>query len=214
MKPRDEATESVMEWLITSGVNVSTIVDNDEWYTFRLSVALAEKMFDTTFHYYTQNSDETATKKIRTLQYSVPNSLHSHIAMIEPTTRFGQLKPQYSAPFEVTSVEKPELDIARSATGLGLTLNATLCNTTITPDCLRALYNIGDYQAKPVKNSLFGVAGYLSEYAKFAPLSAFLKKYAPYAVNQTFNFQSINGGKTTQNGTDDDVEANLDIQVR
>ena len=174
-----------------------------------------EKMLDTVFHYYTHDADGSKSKKIRTLNYSIPQSLTSDIALIEPTTRFGQLKPQRSAPFEVIRLDTsaPERTAARPATP-GAPLDVTACNATITPECLRALYNIGDYYATPVKGSLFGVAGYLNQYAKYAPLDAFLKKYAPYAVSQSFDYQLINGGKNTQNDTiDDDVEANLDIQA-
>lgn len=214
VKPRDTSIQGVLEWLTTSGVQDSDIVNNDEWIAFKISVANAEKMLGTTFHYYTQDGDKIGSQKIRTLQYSVPRDLKSHIAMIEPTTRFGQLKPQHSEPFEVSRVEMSEQREAISVAQLGAPLNATFCNKTITPDCLRALYNIGDYTASPVKNSLFGVAGYLNQWAKYAPLDFFMKKYAPYAVNQTFNYQLVNGGQSTQNATDDDVEANLDMQVR
>lgn len=204
VKPRDTSVQGVLEWLTTSGVQTSDIVNNDEWIAFKIAVFDAEKMMDTTFHYYTQDGDKTGTKKLRTLQYSIPRGLKSHIAMIEPTTRFGQLKPQISEPFEVSRVEMSEEREAISVAELGAPLNATFCNRTITPDCLRALYNIGDYTSSPVKNSLFGVTGYLNQWAKFANLDVFMKKYAPYAVNQTFNYQLVNGGKSTQNATNSD----------
>ena len=213
VKPRDASIQGVLEWLSSSGVKDSDIVNNDEWIAFKISVSDAENMLGTTFHIYTQDGDKSSTKKIRTLQYSVPQGLKSHISMIEPTTRFGQLKPQLREPFEISRVEESELRQFAPVPSLSAPLNATFCNTTITPACLRALYNIGDYYASPVKNSLFGVAGYLNEWAKYAPLDFFLKKYAPYAASQTFNYQLVNGGQSTQNATDDDVEANLDMQV-
>jgi tripeptidyl-peptidase-1 len=78
-------------------------------------------------------------------------------------------------------------------------LNATACNATITADCIRALYKIGDYQADPAADSLFGVCGYLEEYAKFDELQTFLDKYAGYAAGENFTYTLVNGGLLNQN---------------
>lgn len=92
-------------------------------------------------------------------------------------------------------------------------LNVTACNKTITPDCLRALYQIDDYQAIPNVGSLFGVCGYLEEYAKYDDLKTFLAKYASYAQGASFNYVLVNGGLSSQDDhVHDDGEANLDIQ--
>lgn len=92
-------------------------------------------------------------------------------------------------------------------------MNITACNQTITPDCLRALYNVDDYEAIPNVGSLFGVCGYLEEYAKFDDLATFLTKYASYAEGANFSYVLVNGGLDSQNDpTHDDGEANLDIQ--
>jgi tripeptidyl-peptidase-1 len=204
--------ESVLSWLETSGVASSEIEHNNEWINFRVSVADAETMMNTTFNYFTQYADKTHTKKIRTLQYSVPSIIASHIAMIEPTTRFGQMRPERSAPFYVerygTADHTPAVPYVPSSG-----LNVTACNASITPDCLRALYSVGDYEANPNVGSLLGVCGYLNEYAKYQPLEQFYEKYAPYALDQNFTYVLINGGLATQDDfVDDDVEANLDIQ--
>lgn len=92
--------------------------------------------------------------------------------------------------------------------------NITACGSSITPDCLRALYSIDNYQADHACGSLFGVCGFLKEYAKYDALGVFLDKYAPYAAGlQNFTYIQINGGLATQNDSvDDDVETNLDIQ--
>ena len=88
---------------------------------------------------------------IRTLQYSVPESVKPYIQMIQPTTRFGQINPQRSTAFRIGEAKS-----VASMRGKGLfgsappvnAFNATFCNTTITPDCLRGLYSIGNYTAK------------------------------------------------------------------
>lgn len=209
IKPRDESTQAVLSWLEQSGVPESDIENDGEWVNFYTSVATAEAMMDTEFYYFSKTSNAKA-KKIRTLHYSVPQEISSHITMIQPTTRFGQVKAQRKAPF---TTEKATYTPAKAAATPGTTLNVTACNATVTPDCLRALYNIGDYEADPSVGSLFGVCGYLDEYAKYDALDEFLGTYAPYAVSQNFSYALVNGGLATQDDTvDDDVEANLDIQ--
>lgn len=212
IKPKDASTEAVLAWLRNSMVPETDIEDMEEWINFKVPVAKAEAMMGATFYYFTQNADKSHIKQIRALKYSVPESVAPHIAMVHPITRFGQLKSQRSAPFTTEYYGKVE-NIAQAASIPNPALNVTTCNATITPACLRALYNIGDYEANPDVGSILGVAGYLNEYAKYNALDTFLKKYAPYAVTQNFSYALINGGLATQNDTvDDDVEANLDMQ--
>jgi tripeptidyl-peptidase-1 len=87
--PRNESTDAVMAWLGESGVADSDIANDGEWINFLVPVSKAEEMMNTTFYYFTQDADKTGTKKIRTLQYSVPLEVAPHITMIQPTTRFG-----------------------------------------------------------------------------------------------------------------------------
>lgn len=61
--------------------------------------------------------------------------------MIQPTIRFGQLTAERSTAFKVADETVPEPDMSGSNV-----LNATFCNTTITPKCLRDLYNVGDFK--------------------------------------------------------------------
>src|SRR3954463_14892626 len=102
------------------------------------------------------------------------------------------MKAQRSAPFSVEHYGTAGHDVAVPYVPSGL--NVTACNATITPDCLRALYSVGDYIANPKVGGLLGVCGYLKQYAKYAPLEQFFEKYAPYAVDQNFTYVLINGG--------------------
>ncbi|PQE05720.1 tripeptidyl peptidase sed3 protein [Rutstroemia sp. NJR-2017a BVV2] len=199
IKPRDESTEAVLSWLENSGISSSAITNDGEWINFRTSVRQAEQMLNTTFYYFAHQSN-SRSKLLRTLQYSVPENLTNHITMIQSTTRFGQIKAHNSQLFRIGS-----------ASSVSAAVDAA-CNTTMTPSCLRDLYNIGNYTAKPDPKSRFGVCGYLNQYAKYDALDVFLKKYAPYALSQNFSYALINGGLDTQNSTLSDVEANLDIQ--
>ncbi|CAO2653241.1 Nn.00g026520.m01.CDS01 [Neocucurbitaria sp. VM-36] len=199
IKPRAESTSAVLSWLESSGVESRDIHNDGEWINFYAPVKRAEEMMGTSFKTY-QSEVRPAIKKIRSLSYSVPNEVRSHIDMIQPTTRFGQIRAERSnvltqeaAPFSVAAV------------------NAT-CNTTITPACLADLYNFADYKVDPKADITIGVNGFLEEYARYADFAQFAKSFAPYAVGSNFSFTSVNGGLLNQTSSSDSVEANLDIQ--
>ena len=143
-------------------------------------------------------------------RYSVPEDIKSHITMIQPTTRFGQVRAQRMRVLEVEDSEAPAM---KAAAIPSTQLDARFCNSTITPECLRALYKVGDYTADPSVKTILGISGYLEQYAKHDALDEFLGKYAPYAVTQNFTTLLVNGGLDKQTDTvHDDVEANLDMQ--
>ncbi|KAF2091895.1 tripeptidyl-peptidase-like protein [Saccharata proteae CBS 121410] len=200
LRPKAEATDSIIRWLRDSGIQNDDIEDDGEWINFVATVSQAEKLMATKFQVY-QSSIRKSVEKIRTLQYYVPQELHEHITMIQPTTRFAQIRPERSS---VLTKQK----IGHAHTGL----NVTACNATITPTCLKELYNIKGYEPSPGACDFLGVNGFLEEYARYADLKTFEAEYAPWAIGQSFNFQSINGSTLPQNTTDDSVEANLDIQ--
>jgi len=84
------------------------------------------------------------------------------------------------------------------------------CGTTVTPACVRALYNTTAYVPKATATNKIGITGYLEEFANDADLQTFFKAFRPDAVGGTFTHVQVNGGLNTQ--SDPGVEANLDIQ--
>jgi tripeptidyl-peptidase I len=79
------------------------------------------------------------------------------------------------------------------------------CATTITPTCLRALYNTSTYVPKATATNVMGVAGYLSEFANNADLQTFFSRFRTDAAGNTFKTVEVNGGGNDQ--TDPGTEA-------
>ncbi|KAF2652973.1 tripeptidyl-peptidase-like protein [Lophiostoma macrostomum CBS 122681] len=206
IKPRDESTDAVLQWLEDSGVADEDVVNDGEWINFVAPVSTAETMMDTTFKTY-QSLARTEIQKIRALKYSVPQEVREHIDMIQPTTRFGQIRPQFSLVHDKEIIgDVNDVSVASTAA-----VNAT-CNTSITPQCLKDLYNFADFKADPNVSTLIGVNGFLEEYARFKDFADFARLFAPWAVGSNFTWTSVNGGVLDQRATNDSVEANLDIQ--
>ena len=142
--PSLEASGAVLQWLTGEGVPVTNIRDDGDWIQFQVSVGEAERMLGTRFHYFSHSVEQLEI--IRTLRYSVPQKIHKYIQLVQPTTRFPQIRAQYSATshhFAIGSVK----DEYNSSMGVG----EAFCNNTVTPQCLKGLYNIGDYQGKAIE---------------------------------------------------------------
>ncbi|KAL8669656.1 MAG: hypothetical protein Q9168_005766 [Polycauliona sp. 1 TL-2023] len=208
LQPSSDASTAVTNWLRAEGVTTSSIEDRGDWINFYVTASEANRIMDTNFYHYTNANN--GVQRIRTLHYSVPQALHRYIHMVQPTTRFGQIAPQRSTIYQHFEVGESRGSMARYR---GNQLNATFCNTTVTPQCLRDLYNVGNYQGSAKNGNKIGVCGYLEQYARFNDYSAFTAKYAPSAAKSNFTYELINGGLSSQNDTvDDSTEASLDVQ--
>ena len=201
LRPYPQATSAVIAWLKKSGVSEEHIVDDGEWINFWTDVASAEQLFETKFKVY--GAKHQNIEKIRTLEYSVPEELHQYIDMVQPTTRFGQLRPQTNSVHDVKILGDASTAVAVNGS----------CNSTITPDCLKSLYHVTDVpNLDPKKVGHMGINGFLEEYARYNDFEQFTTLYAPYLGNSNFTYELINGGKNDQASANDSVEANLDAQ--
>jgi len=198
LRPAPAATSAVLQWLKDGGIPESAIDDEGEWINFHATVSRAESLLRASFSTY-QNRHAFKT---RTLQYSVPRYLHRYIDMIQPTTRFGQIRPQFSEIIDILPI------------GMAQAVPiATACNATITPACLKLLYDIVPVPTIDVNKAGFiGISGFLGELARYHDLTTFESEYAPYLKNETFDIVSIDNGITDQTSANGSTEANLDVQ--
>jgi tripeptidyl-peptidase-1 len=187
IKPREESTAAVLSWLEESGVYAEDIQNDGEWISFHAPVERAESMMDTSFKVY-QNEVRPGVKRIRSLSYSVPRAVRDHIDLIQPTTRFGQIRTEGSnvltqedVPFSVASADAVD----------------SSCDTTVTPACLRNLYNFADYNVSTKVAVKLGITGYLEQYARYADLKQFTDKFSPFAKGSNFSFTSVKGMHTS-----------------
>jgi tripeptidyl-peptidase-1 len=185
IKPRAESSDAILNWLKDSGIPTEDVVNDSEWINFIAPVSKAESMLNTTFKTY-QSLVRKDMQKIRTLHYSVPREVRDHIDMIQPTTRFGQIRPQFTHIHDKENV--PDISLAAA-------INST-CNTNITPQCLKELYNFANYTAGSA-NVTIGVTGYLEQYARFSDFETFAASLAPWAAGSNFTWTSVNGKSST-----------------
>ena len=206
LQPTEAATNAVISWL--QDYNITTIDDEGDWVNFKTDVVTANAMLDTTFQWF--QSDYKGLQRLRTLRYSVPKEVAEHVNLIQPTTRFGNMRPMRSLILEEEYFEEATGQPKWRTEASSSAVDAS-CNTTITPQCLLELYNV-HYKADPNNGNKVGYASFLTEYARYADLATFEKSYAPYAIGENFSVIEFNGGLNDQTGTEDSGEANLDNQ--
>ncbi|KAI1342287.1 subtilisin-like protein [Xylariaceae sp. FL0016] len=195
--PSTESLSSVRTWLEEAGIE--SVEEDADWMTFKTTVGQANKMLDTHFSWFV--SEEAKPRKImRTLQYSVPDWITSHINLVQPTTRFASLRANHETGKEL---ERISINAAAAVD--------EDCDTMITPACLKQFYQI-NYTADANSGSKLAFASYLEEYARYADFQTFEEKYLPETVGQNFTVIQYNGGGNNQTSPEDSGEANLDAQ--
>ena len=191
--PTAEANSAVQSWLTNSGV---TKVSSDGHYvTFATTVGTANTLLNTTFLTY----ENSGTQKLRTIEYSIPDDLAKHIDLVTPTTYFG--KTVANAPkFSKTTKEVPTKRSVDAS-----------CQTIITPQCLKELYNVGSYVPKAKSGSRIGFGSFLNESALYSDLFEFETYFK--IPQQNFSVTLINGGVNDQDpATAQYGEADLDVE--
>ena len=138
VQPSAETSHTVMSWLQKNGV--SKMMNNGHSVSFATSVQNANKMLGAKFGYY-KNKGVT---KLRTTEYSVPDDVAGAVDFVHPTTFFG--KTVAHMPLTPSTTEKT---VAKRQV-------ATSCHTSITPACVKELYNVGDYKPEVSSGSRIG----------------------------------------------------------
>lgn len=198
--PSKAGVNSVVHWLQSAGV--TKIQQDADWINLNTTVGVASKLLNTTFQWYmsTPKNDQ----QLRTLQYYVPEDVSQHINMIQPTTRFSQVQPAHETG---TFIRNARLQRAPLQT-----VNQTTCNQFITPECLKYLYKVRNYQVDPRAGSKIAFSSYLQNIAQYADLAKFERLVEPSTISRNFSVIEYNGGLNTQNSSADNSEANADVQ--
>ncbi|ESK96314.1 protease s8 tripeptidyl peptidase [Moniliophthora roreri MCA 2997] len=206
--PSSESISVVTNWLTTSGVPAELITTTgpfDDWLSFTIPIDTADSLFDTSFESFVHEA--SGEQMIRTLEYSIPVDLQSHIDLVHPTTTFVKKirsTPQISFPAPLPPTNETLEERALGA--------PSSCNSVVTPSCLESLYGIPATRATQSSNKL-GVSGFIEQFANTADLRTFLANLRPdLPSTTTFTLQTLDGGQNPQGANQAGIEANLDIQ--
>lgn len=229
----DDARQTVINWLVEhGGVTQTSIFSDNHWIRFTTTVQDANSMLDANFTWF-QHPD-SGKEVLRTLKYSLPLDLHSQITLISPTTRFcshpSMHRQSHTPPGPSESDELRKLKMTKRAftdsAAESLWRAAVVepvapvsraqvdptCNRTVTPNCLRALYNLPANLSVSQARGL-GVYSSQAQVPKFADFALFAKNIDPASTGVNFSFLSINGGIVDQAQVQfSNAELNFDVQ--
>ena len=171
--PHRESVDLVEAWLLAHGLDLSSAQRSPagDWITVRVSVAQAEKMLGNEYSIFRHGQSEDYV--IRAMNYSLPSALHGHVGVVAPTTYFGTMKSMRATShvdFDAPTLEDEAAFRHLLSDPKSLATVPSSCSSTITPACLRALYNTTTYVPAATDVNILGVAGYLDEFANRADL--------------------------------------------
>jgi tripeptidyl-peptidase-1 len=148
------------------------------------------------------NFVNAGTTKIRTSQYSIPDDLVSYIDLITPTVFLGQATAAVP-----TSTRKTKRDMTPTTPYV-----APACSTSITPACLKEMYNTVSYTPLPAAGSRIGFGIFLDQSAIYSDLFMYEQYNNITQQNITTILVPGSGATNDQNITTAQYgEANLDV---
>ncbi|KAJ7246547.1 tripeptidyl peptidase A [Mycena haematopus] len=206
--PHPASLALVDGWLTSHDINERDLVRSPakDWISLTLSIGLAERILDASYHIFQHTSGDVL---IRTTAYRLPQYLHEHIELIQPTTMFARSKgmtpilyPEGHEPLgsiePVTPFTEPHVDPS--------------CTTSVTLSCIMQLYNAVGYTPRATNKNAIGITGFLGQNANKQDLSSFYRDQLPAAMNSTFKSISVYGSINNQSLSAAGAEANLDTQ--
>jgi len=206
VKPTEETSELVHEWLRQNAIEGLTYSSSRDWISVSLPVSN-----------YSVYEHEDGDQLVRTSEWSLPLHLHEHIDTIQPTTSFMR-----------TSAQKTEFLlsppwISPEYTPPSNTSVSAVCNvSSVTPQCFEVLYSTKGYTPQVPGLNKVGFNNFLGEIPIRPDTYKFLSKYRPGEEAAAYRFQqiSISDGPVqdgplnlTQAADGTSREANLDVQA-
>ncbi|KAJ3498817.1 hypothetical protein NLG97_g838 [Lecanicillium saksenae] len=203
--PSDDSAEAVKRWLVNAGIPAESITSpkSQGWLDFKTTVSGLESLLKTQYHVYETRSGE----HFGTDKYHLPANVANHVDFIQPAVAMSQIKRSTSEHNPSMLAHKHPRPIPKN------TKDASGCDTTITPECIRALYNIPEATSKIAGNEM-GFFESQGEYVPQSDLDQFFSTYAsniPQGTGPKQNFIDYNG--QNPDGSQQEGEAALDFDV-
>ncbi|OOF99192.1 hypothetical protein ASPCADRAFT_140878 [Aspergillus carbonarius ITEM 5010] len=215
--PSRDTVETVRSWLESAGIAPSRISQsyNKQWLQFDANAAEVEQLLQT--EYYIYEHTDTGRSHVTCHEYYVPESIQEHIDYITPGVKMLELRGTRS---------KKRSAAKRSFGGLPPILGAlpiaisklfdnplAYCDMAVTPECIRAMYNITKGTTATEGNEL-GIFEDLGDVYSQEDLDLFFSALAsdiPQGTHPTL--EAINGAVAPTDVNTAGAESDLDFQI-
>ena len=214
--PSKDTVDAVRAWLASAGIANERVEQGQSlgFLGFDATVDEAESLLNTNYNVYEHTG--THQPHVACEEYSIPNHLSEHIDFVYPTVHFdAKIKKRDNKPMKRSVEERginpvPGVDKSLGQPGsaslpkLGKTMAASQisqelqdCDTQITPNCLRALYNFPKGHSANPKNS-YGIVEYTPQAYVPSDLDMFFRNFSRRQVGDRPTLDSIDGGVVQQ----------------
>ncbi|KAI0256021.1 subtilisin-like protein [Lactifluus subvellereus] len=215
--PSEASISSAKSWLSDTGFHPDRIrvSPSKGWIDVNATVAEVEHLLDAEYYVYTHPSGHEQTS---CESYSVPEYMREHVELIKPTVHFVHRLPDVpSSLHKRGKLGAPDPNQGPKTTGTKVTnansLSLANCDKFITPDCLRALYNI-DYKPRCPNQNSFGIVEFTPQAYLASDLDMFFTDFSNSQVGKRPVLVSIDGGvvQTTDQSFGFNGESDLDLE--
>jgi tripeptidyl-peptidase I len=218
--PSKVSLDSTVDWLAASGISRQRIAqsENKGWLAFDATAEELEGLLDTEFYNFEHSTQGHST--VACDDYKVPRHIQRHVDYITPGVKMtprGQTKRMVKRAVGMNAQGRPQMPYAKKPafnlnSFTNSTGNLTNCDTMITPECIRALYNIPKPSKADPSNAL-GVFESGTSYSQ-QDLDSFFTNFAPHIPNGTHpTNQLIDGAVAPSPVEEASGEANLDFDL-
>ncbi|PPQ70652.1 LOW QUALITY PROTEIN: hypothetical protein CVT26_010074, partial [Gymnopilus dilepis] len=214
--PSQESIDIVRSWLVSGGVAASRVQLSKAkgWLMLNATVEEAERLLKTQYNVY---EHENGDHHIGCESYHLPTHVAPHVELVTPSVHFDRILKKRGS-----SVRPPARKIGLPGVGIKPKTTGTIdtiwndlqnCSITITPICLRALYNFVHQPISGARNS-YGIVEYTPQAYSQSDLDLFNQRFSKDLVGKGPRIESIDGGivQTVQSDFDYNGESNLDLQ--
>ncbi|KZT40291.1 hypothetical protein SISSUDRAFT_1060362 [Sistotremastrum suecicum HHB10207 ss-3] len=213
--PEDETIAAVKEWLAEEGFGPERVrlTSTKGWIEIDATFGEAERLLDTEYHVYRHDD---GSEHVGCDEYSVPAHVRHHVDLVTPTVNVMRKRTSSDNPRRSLSkggiVRGPKTN-GKKVAAAALPTDLSTCDTMITPDCLRALYNINMSPTETAVNT-FAIVEFTPQSYVQSDLNMFFANFSPSQVGTTPILVSIDGGEptaTVENSFDINGESDLDF---
>ncbi|KAF8257382.1 subtilisin-like protein [Lactarius quietus] len=212
VRPHPDTVELITSWLGYYGVRSSSIsrTHGGAWLTVTdVLVSKANELLGASYQVYRHS--KTNDTIIRTVGYSIPTVLNSHIQTVAPTTYFAstsvlrQTLRRRSFGGEVSQGE--EVEVSRKPVAV-----LSSRNDEVTPSLLTWQYQTFAYTPAATDKNSLGILGFENEYPNRVDLTKFMTEYSNSGGGEaaTFTLVQVNGGG--DDPSNPGKEANTNVQ--
>ncbi|KAH9950540.1 peptidase S8/S53 domain-containing protein [Amylocystis lapponica] len=223
-RPSSEAISTVHAWLVESGVDAKRVrlSAGGGWLNANVTIEEAERLLGTEYYVYRFGSEGGDEHVACEDKYHLPEHVSKHVDMVTPTLHFDRPAKarrhtqEREAPSKASSIGQPGSGTVNPKTMGKLTtiLNELEnCDSQLTLDCLRVLYNFDYFPLATSKNSL-GIVEYTPNAYLAGDLDLFFGNFSTSQIGERPKLISVDGGfdQTEYQGFDYNGESNLDLQ--